>query len=483
LEKKSDTMDKFLLSYLEKKYGVGKTTPIYGAAELLLRRLWQGSVCVSTEDLKREISNFTESCLMDSEAVVNNNGVRPLVLDDGNLYIQRYFVYQTKILEKIGALLDNKKIHIITGGPGTGKTTSLAKILGERLDEKILLAAPTGKAALRMRESLADQGITLEAKTLHRLLGYIPQSVNFKHTKEKPIEADIIAVDECSMIDLPMMSKLLDAVPNNCDLYLLGDRNQLASIEAGSVFADICRMFEKKFKDDESVYNERKINYRAKSAPGINRLSKQILENSEVNPVTDFDNENVRYFESDRLERELFGRYRNLFDAKNHEDALKFLKTFQILCATKTGPNGTARINARLYALAKKENSKFTPIIITENNYQLNLFNGDVGVEDGEQAYFYTGNNEIKPYSVLTLPENEPAFAITIHKSQGSEYDSVSVVYPDREMKSDDSQAFLTKELLYTAITRAKNECLIFGGKDILINSCKREIFRASGIK
>jgi len=483
MENQSGVMDKFLLSYLEKRYGVGETTPLYGAAELLLRRLWQGSVCVTADDLKREIPRFTENCLTDSEAVVNNNGVRPLVFDDGNLYIQRYFVYQTRILEKIDALLNNKKIHIITGGPGTGKTTSLAKILGERLNEKILLAAPTGKAALRMRESLSAQSITLEAKTLHRLLGYIHQSVNFKHTKEYPLEADIIAVDECSMIDLPMMSKLLDAIPDNCDLYLLGDRNQLSSIEAGSVFADICRKFEKEFKDDENVYNERKFNFRAQSAPGINDLSKQILENSEKNPVTGFDNENVRYFESNRLECELFGRYRGLFNAENHEDALKFLKTFQILCATKVGPNGTGRINDRLRAYAKKENSKFTPIIITENNYQLNLFNGDVGVKDGEQAYFYTGNDEIKPFSVLTLPENEPAFAITIHKSQGSEYDSVAVVYPDHEMESDDRQAFLTKELLYTAITRAKKECLIFGGKDILINSCKREIFRASGIK
>jgi len=483
VKEKPDAMDKFLLSYLEKRYGVGETTPLYGAVELLLRRLWQGGVCVSIEDLKREIPNFTENCLTDSEAVVNNNGVRPLVFDDGNLYIQRYFVYQTRILEKIETLLDNQKIHIITGGPGTGKTTSLANILGDRLDKKILLAAPTGKAALRMKESLSAQGITLEAKTLHRLLGYIRQSINFRRTKEYPLEADIIAVDECSMIDLPMTSKLLDAVPNDCDLYLLGDRNQLASVEAGSVFADICRMFEKKFKDDGSVYNELAINHRAKNAPGIDELSKRILENSEENPVTDFDNENVRYFESNKLESELFGRYGDLFNAENHEDALKFLKTFQILCATKIGQNGTKRINERLRALAKKENSKFTPVIITENNYQLNLFNGDVGVKDDERAYFYTGGGEIKPFSVLTLPENEPAFAVTIHKSQGSEYDGVAVVYPDREMKNDDGRAFLTKELLYTAVTRAKKECLIFGGKDILINSCKREIFRASGIK
>ena len=485
MDKKTDVMDEFLLSYLRKKYGVLEETPLFRAAELLLKRLWQGSVCVSTEDLRSEIPDFTDNCLTNSNAVANHNGVRPLILDDGNLYIQRYFTYQTRILDKIGELLNNGKIHIITGGPGTGKTTSLAKILEKRLDEKILLAAPTGKAALRMRESLAAQNITSEAKTIHRLLGYIHQSVNFRRTKEYPLDADVIAVDECSMIDLPMMSKLLDAVPNGCDLYLLGDRNQLASVEAGSVFADICRKFEREFHHNDNIYTELKFNYRAQSAPGINTLSKQILENSQDYPVTDLNNENVRHFESNMLESQLFGKYQDLFSAKNHENALKFLKTFQILCATKTGPNGTKRINDKLHAQARKENAAFTPIIITENNYQLNLFNGDVGVKDSERAYFLSGNNEIKTFPALTLPENEPAFAITIHKSQGSEYDSVAVVYPDHEMEmeSENRGEFLTKELLYTAITRAKKECFVFGGRDTIINSCKREIFRASGIK
>jgi exodeoxyribonuclease V alpha subunit len=124
---------------------------------------------------------------------------------------------------------------------------------------------------------------------------------------------------------------------------------------------------------------------------------------------------------------------------------------------------------------------RFTPIIITENNYQQNLFNGDVGVKDAEQAYFLSGT-EMKVFPLLMLPQYDAAFAITIHKSQGSEYDCVAVVYPDKAMEENAEQVFLTRELLYTAITRAKKKCLIFGDKDVLLNSCEKGIHRASGI-
>ena len=459
------SIDNFLLSYLEKKYDVKEGTQLYKTAYNLLQALWKGSVCISC----------SENGFNDSKAVgrKRENQDRPLIYYNGNLYIQKYFIYQEKIIDRIKSLQENKKIHIITGGPGTGKTTSLAEILKNRLNEKIILAAPTGKAALRMKESLAGQKIDLEAKTIHRLLGYKHLSVSFKHTKENLLEADIIAIDECSMIDLPMMSKLLDAIPSNCDLYLLGDKNQLASVEVGSVFADICRMF----KDDENIYRELTKNWRAKNAPDIAALSKQILENS----IENFNSENVHYFENGKLESELLGKYKNLFSAANEREALDFLKAFQILCVTKIGKNGAEHINKKLYDIAKKEKAKFTPIIITENNYQQNLFNGDVGIKDKEQAYFYISKDEIKAFPILTLPKHEMAFAITIHKAQGSEYECVAVVYPDKE-KEDEETTILTKELLYTAITRAKKECFIFGNKEVLVNSCKKSIARASGI-
>jgi len=437
-----------LLEYLETKYKVSKN--VLDLAEKVLEQLEKGSICLKIEG---EIEK--------SEAIGSAGEIRPLIFDGGNLYIQKYFVYQSRILERLNEL----KFHIITGGPGTGKTYSLAEILSKRQNEKILLAAPTGKAVFRMMESLKNRGIEQEAKTIHRLLGYKHLSVNFKHTKENPLEADIIAIDECSMVDLPMMAKLLEAVPNNCDLYLLGDKHQLASVEAGSVFADICAKYEK----NSNICTELTKNWRAKEAPGIVRLSKEILNNS----VKSFDNENVHFCGELSIES-LFKEYESLLKAKSAEEALESLKSFQILCAIKKGRNGVENINREL--LHKAKHAKFTPIIITENNYQQNLFNGDMGVKDKENAYF---SNEI--FNLLTLPKYEDAFAITIHKSQGSEYAKVAVVYPDRTSEENE-QTILTKELLYTAITRAKSECFIFGNEVVLAASCKKEIYRASGI-
>jgi len=440
-----------LLEYLETKYKVSKT--VRDLAERVLEQLEKGSIClkIDGEPEKAELKK--------SKAVGSGSGseIRPLIFDGKNLYIQRYFVYQSRILDRINELQKNKKLHIITGGPGTGKTTSLAKILSSRLNEKILLAAPTGKAAFRMRESLANQGIELESKTIHRLLS------------RKLLEANIIAIDECSMVDLPLMSKLLDAAPSDCDLYLLGDKHQLASVEAGSVFADICAKFEK----NPDIYTELTKNWRAKEAPGILKLSEEILNNS----VKNFDNENVHYSGELSVEN-LFDKYNDLFKAENEKEAIRFLKSFQVLCAIKKGRNGVESINKKLLSMAK--HSKFTPIIITENNYQQNLFNGDIGVKDKENAYFLNGE-EIRTFPLLTLPKYEDAFAITIHKSQGSEYERVAVVYPERD-RDELEQTILTKELLYTAITRAKKECFIFGNEAVLAASCKKQIYRASGI-
>jgi len=434
-----------LLEYLETKYKISKT--IRNLAEKVLEQLEKGSICLKIDSETEKVE------LKKSKAVGSSNEIRPLIFDGKNLYIQRYFVYQSRILKRINEL----QLHIITGGPGTGKTTSLAKILKNRLNEKILLAAPTGKAAFRMRESLANQGIELEAKTIHRLLSH------------KPLEANIIAIDECSMVDLPLMSKLLDAAPSDCDLYLLGDKHQLASVEAGSVFADICAKFEK----NPDIYTELTKNWRAKEAPGIVKLSEEILNNS----VKNFDNENVHYSGELSVEN-LFEEYKSLLKAENEKEAIRFLKSFQVLCAIKKGRNGVESINKKLLSMAK--HSKFTPIIITENNYQQNLFNGDTGVKDKERAYFLNGE-EIRTFPLLTLPKYEDAFAITIHKSQGSEYEKVAVVYPDRD-RDELEQTILTKELLYTAITRAKKECFIFGNESVLAASCKKQIYRASGI-
>ena len=470
-----ENLRKVLLEYLKTKYGASDI--VMQCTDRLLKQFEKGSICLEITDAaeREELKKY-------SPAVGTGNEIqpRPLVFDGKLLYIQRYFEYQARILRKLEELFKNKRLHIITGGPGTGKTTSLVNILKGKLSEKILLAAPTGKASLRMRDSLNRQFIDLESKTLHRLLGYKHLSASFKHTEKERLDSntEIIIVDECSMVDLPMMAKLLVTIPDNCDLYLLGDKNQLASVEVGSVFADICE----KYKNEEAVYKELHINHRAAEAEGIDTLSKAILKSTKDNPLEEFDNNHVHYYGSNKLESEWFNKYDdNLFSAKTPEAALKFLDEFQILCATNVGKNGTVQINKKLYELAKIKKAEFIPIIITENNYQLKLFNGDVGVKDrnNELAYFYSGK-----FPVLTLPEHDNAFAITIHKSQGSEYQNVAVIYPDKAKKNEDneSEIILTRELLYTAITRAKKECFIFGGKDVILESCKVKITRASGI-
>ena len=456
-----------LLEYLETKYKV--TSAVKNLAKSLLEQLEKGSVCLKIENpCEKEELELSKAVGKD------DSSARPLIFDGVNLYIQRYFIYQSRVQKRIDELEKTNMLHIITGGPGTGKTTSLAGILKNRLKENILIAAPTGKAALRIQESLLKQGIKLEAKTLHRLLGYINLSVNFKHSKENPLKADLVAIDECSMVDLPMMSKLLEAVPDGCDLYLLGDKNQLVSVEAGSVFADICE----KYKTNKEVYTELTKNWRAIKSPGIIKLSKEILDGS----IENFDNENVRYLGQLSFEA-LLNEYEKLFSASNEEDALESLGAFQILCAVKNGRTGTENINKELLCRSKEIKSRYTPIIICENDYYQNLFNGDIGIveKEKETAYFTDAEN-IKTFPLLILPKFEDAFAITIHKSQGSEYKKIAVIYPDTE-REDDTPAIFTRELLYTAITRAKEECQIYGSLELLKDSCKRQISRASGVK
>ena len=272
---------------------------------LLSKKLSQGHICLNLDELSSEkeaISSYFEIENLDIEQLKKEKMVslkgdekQPFILHQNRLYLQRYFNYESRILSRIFKFKNNtdelKKLNqlkenkdfikplfpstpnminwqlvagvnsfinnftIITGGPGTGKTTTVAKILAIMFtinpDLKVALAAPTGKAATRMAESLkqanlkVDENIKskfqhLQPATIHRLLGYIPDSPYFKHHQENPLLVDVLIVDESSMIDVALFSKLLDAVGEHTKLILLGDKDQLASVEAGSLFGDLC---------------------------------------------------------------------------------------------------------------------------------------------------------------------------------------------------------------------------------------------------
>jgi len=529
-----------------------------------------------------------DTCVSDSpDALV------PFIFYNNKFYIQRYFAYENEILSQIkvfvanenptatkqllekhesfikdlfsgykaDALLPEENIQwqcvaaisaiinnfsIITGGPGTGKTTTVAKVLAILYtlypNCKVALAAPTGKAAARMKESLLfakdTLGISDEIKnkfgtissgTLHRLLGYIKDSLYFKHNASNTLNYDIVIVDESSMIGTTMMAKFLTAIKPTTKVIFLGDQNQLASVEAGSIFGDICltqtnqnTIFSKEkatfinqfitVKDGNlsSAYIEKKANsnllhehivelkrsYRFKGEEAIGVFSKAIVTGELTTEIikqcahgTGQSVKLVGYSESKQIEK-LFDHYEEYIKEPKIEIALKKLNNVKILCAVREGNFGIAEYNDRIsgYLQAKGllqvnpagfyENQ---PILITKNTPALNLFNGDIGIvrknEKGDYIVYFEGSDALVEIPSNRIDSYQTVFAMTIHKSQGSEFKQVGLVLPD-----DENLPILTRELIYTGITRAKEGALIIGTEAVLQKGVSRQVERASGI-
>jgi len=510
---------------------------------------------------------------------------KPFILIDNRFYLHRYFSYETMIVEKISKFLEcgnlslndeikkcelhkvfikelftnnnqsnepnwqnvailNSALHrfsIITGGPGTGKTTTVAKLLSLlftiNCEAEVILVAQTGKATIRLRESLllAKQKLdisesikklfkTIEPSTIHRLLGSQNNSVDFKHHHNNPLKYDVIIVDEASMIDVPLMAKLLDAVNENSKVILLGDKNQLASIDAGSVFADLCDVslmhknlfpsqlihtFNKflntsiphnhhnnELNDLHIVITELQKSFRFNDDEGIGLLSKnilkgQILNNEQLNQDC---NKNIQIIST--LESTEFNKAISLFEkylsSDNPLECLKLFNSIKILCATHKGPHGVAALNQWIENYLEQKSLIDTtnefydkrPLLITQNDYHFNLYNGDTGIcikeKTGETNVYFedeqseTGVRTLSPHS---LGEHNTVYAMTIHKSQGSEFDHVVVMLP-----SNQSSGHLSRELIYTAVTRAKKGVLLIGDNETLRNGVLNKVSRASGI-
>jgi exodeoxyribonuclease V alpha subunit len=565
----------------------GSSDPhLEAAAALLSRGVSVGDVCLDLACALDEgdaagfgVGNLeTWVQRLGTFAVVGAPGdFAPLILDDANrLYLHRYWRYEQELAAAIlkrgqaaefdrellkrgldrlfpeipGVRTDwqrvaaiaalSRRFCVISGGPGTGKTSTVVKVLALLLEQqggegcRIALAAPTGKAAARLKESImggvacTDEVRALipeDVFTLHRLLGYLRGSCSFRHNSENPLPYDLVIVDEASMVSLPLMAKLVDALRHDTRLILLGDRDQLASVEAGAVLGDICNTgamhgFSAQFaalaaglSGDELPVEETigplgdavvllKKSYRFTSAGGIGTVGALVNEGSGEAALAALKDDALPDISmtptppaaalGDELAEKIVTGFAAYLKEGSPERAFDRFARFRILCAMRSGPYGVESVNRLVRerlakaGLIKPEGRWYAgePVMITRNDYNLGLFNGDVGLilpdpESGNElrAFFPSGTGQMRKVLPLRLPEHESAFALTVHKSQGSEFDRVLLILPDRDLP------LLSRELLYTAITRAKHSVELLGSDELFLSAVRRRIVRRSGLR
>ena len=512
---------------------------------------------------------------------------RPLVLDGkGRLYLKRYFDYEERLAAAIkerlfaepervdGALLRagldrlfagagdddlqrraaliaiTKRLSLISGGPGTGKTHTVAKVL-VLLEEqaralgqpspRVALLAPTGKAAQRLRESILDNlgridcpdevrsAIETEASTIHRALGVLSRSpTRFKHDERDPLPKDVVIVDEASMVDLALMAKLFSAVSPRARLILLGDKDQLASVEAGAILGDIhggrgddgySRAFAKRVRE---LTRDKLPLSRERTAPGLHDSMVHLVKSHRFAPgggiatlaravnagdakaaleaCASFPEIELVEVEPSRDAAALLGplaleKYGAIGELAP-DDKLRLLDGFRFLCCHRRGPFGVETVNRLVLAQLRKHGrveATFdaydgAPLIVTSNDYQVELFNGDIGVLGrlpadasgvSPLAAFFPSQDRgaLRVVPVGRLPLHEPAFAMSVHKSQGSEFEEIALLLPERV------SPIVTRELVYTAVTRARKRVRIFGSRAVLSEAVRARVQRASGLR
>lgn len=482
-----------------------------------------------------------------------------------------------------------RQFSVISGGPGTGKTTTVAKLLAALMSQSqasenfpiIKLVAPTGKAAARLTESIGlavaqlpvddtmKAMIPTQSSTIHRLLGARPNTVQFKHNKANPLHVDILVVDEASMVDLPMMHRLLEALPSHARLILLGDKDQLASVEAGAILGDICLFSEVGYQPDyakqlgeltgfqylpkaanghdiaDSLCMLRK-SYRFHARSGIGQLAKAInagnakqvesiwrqgfldisfhplptLSSSgafDISPteawkvaqteLLDLMVEGYRpYCESIDSAESIAPVQGDLFADVNHKvmekasmelKAKSVLKAFshaRLLCAVREGEYGVQGMNQMIeqaltksgfiHPVADEPWYVGKPIMVNKNDSTLGLHNGDIGIcllDKSEQeprlrVYFEMPDGRIKGVLPSRVPQHDVAFAMTIHKSQGSEFEHTVLLLPEK------MNQILTRELIYTGVTRAKSRLNLFANPHVLAQGVSIKTLRTSGL-
>lgn len=602
------TLDCSFADFLHRR--TGRDDPlVWAAAALVSHATGQGHVCLDLTAMagtplpqspsEPAAASYPDihtwrTHLLDHPAVGRPGDSRPLILDPGNrLYLHRYWEYEHSLAQRIQGearadlvpvdesilstgltrLFGNhpagevdwqkaaacaaalKRFCIISGGPGTGKTTTVARILALLLEQprskplRVALAAPTGKAAARMEEAIAKAkealpcaeailgAIPVEASTLHRLLGSISGSPYFRHDESMPLPFDVVVVDEASMVDLALMAKLVAALPRGARLLLLGDRSQLASVQAGAVLGDLCggpelsggfspsfaarirRITGMELEEADGAQPgpvirdcivELRKSHRFGAASGIGALAGainagdaahalEVLESSRYPDVRWREIAGTEHFR-DVVRRDLREGFEPFLAGSSLEAMLRALGHFRILCALRQGPYGAVALNS-LVEQTLREAGRIEgglwyagrPIMITVNDYNIKLYNGDIGIAAPEaspgpeetfdshrqklKVHFLDSAGQCRSLPVPRLPAHETAYALTVHKSQGSELDLVHVILPDRDAP------VLTRELLYTAVTRARTGVTVWGRREVFERAVARRTQRSSGLR
>ncbi|RMD71782.1 MAG: exodeoxyribonuclease V subunit alpha [Gammaproteobacteria bacterium] len=484
----------------------------------------------------------------------------PLVLDGHRLYLARHFRNEVTVAQGILSRLPfdpiapedvvrtrlselfpdggeqkaavaaacARRFAVITGGPGTGKTTTVLRLIALwrslSPDLRIALSAPTGKAAGRLAESLAGgvrhlppdfrEGIPHQAATLHRLLKVGGED---PHGPEHPLPLDALVVDEASMVDLALMARLMESLPQGARIVLLGDREQLASVEAGSVLGDItgrgarlpysirlARWLEKVgapvagdpvlFEGIQDAIIELRESHRFHPRMGVGRLARAIREGDMRSLRACLKEEkDVKLWLQAGQEpgrevlRWMDRHFTPVFEAPDVKKALDALSRARVLSALRSGPWGEEGMVARFEAgLARRGRIQDPsrpyhglPIIVVRNDYETGLFNGDVGLlwrEGGRLRACFPEGEGIRRVPLRQLPEWRKAWVMTVHRAQGSEFDAVLLVLPPPETP------VLTRELIYTGVTRARRHCIIASSRGALEEGLKRRVGRTSGL-
>jgi exodeoxyribonuclease V alpha subunit len=411
---------------------------------------------------------------------------------------------------------------VLTGGPGTGKTASVARLLAVLSEQheasvgrppRIALAAPTGKAAARLQESVARERDSeqmpavdaarltgISASTVHRLLGWRPDnSTRFRHHRTNPLPYDVVVVDEVSMVSLTQMTRLLEAVRPSTRLVLVGDPDQLASVEAGAVLADLVAGFED--RADSPVVRLLTTHRTADDAGGraLDALA-QAMRQGDADATLSLlasSEASVRLVDPEdrtamaEVRAEVVGRAVEIAEAAQEAQADRatgLLEEHRLLCAHREGPYGVAGWNRQVvHHLAESAGVAHLdewyagrPVLITANDRGLGLSNGDLGVtvraDDGRLRVVVRLDGEPRSFAPTRLTGVETVYAMTVHKSQGSEARAVTVVLPPED------SPLLTRELLYTAVTRARQRVTVIGTEASVRAAVARKVQRASGL-